>query len=361
MAEQVQTNNALALRGFFKFEASGVRTALATVVPLIGGQIFGFPAAGLFIGLSGLYLSVTDKEGSTFVTLLIGLLLNAAMMFAGTVVGNDVWLSIGLLFAAAFIGGMASAFGEVAGQIGFVATLVFAVALGQAGDFNAGRDRFFAFLAGGAFSLILTLTLWYFDRKTSSAIDDTDAQKKIESETKRNPVRGLIEQLTTKSIIFRHALRLAIASAIAIAIYKFFRLEHGYWLIITVLVIVKPVFADTRQRAFERVFGSVAGGIIAVVIAALVQNIIILDVLLVIFSVLAFSHVRTNYGFYVLFLTPFVVLMIDTVVPGDWQIALVRIFDTLNRRRNRAFRHLFTTPANLTGAQTLLSAYVRRT
>ena len=329
MAEQVRSNKLFDWRDFLKFEASGVRTSLATVLPLIIGQITGFPAVGLFIGLSGLYLSVTDKEGSTFLTLLAGLILNAVMMFAGTLIGNDIWLSIGLLFAVAFIGGMLSAFGEIVGQIGYVATLVFAVALGQADSADAARERFLAFLAGGAFSLLLTLILWFFNRKTSSAVDETDAQKAIEKETKKNPLRGLLEQLTPKSIIFRHALRLSVASAIAIAIYKFFKLEHGYWLIITVLVIVKPVFADTRKRAFERVLGSVAGGIIAVIIAALFQNIIILDVLLIFFSVLAFSHVRTNYGFYVLFLTPFVVLMIDTVIPGNWEIAFVRILDTM--------------------------------
>lgn len=329
MTAQVSANNFLHPRTFFKLEASGVRTSLATVLPLIIGQIAGFPAIGLFIGLSGLYLSVTDKEGATVFTLLAGLILNAALMFAGTIIGNDIWLSIGLLFLVAFIGGMMSAFGEVIGQVGYVTTLVFAVALGQPSNLEAGKERFYAFLAGGAFSLILTMLLWAFDRKTSSALDEPEEQKEIEIETKKHPLRGLLEQMTPRSIIFRHALRLAVASAIAIAVYKFFRLEHGYWLIITVLVIVKPIFADTQKRALERVLGSVAGGILAVVIAAFVQNIVVLDVLLILFSALAFSHVRTNYGFYVLFLTPFVVLMIDTVIPGDWQIAFVRILDTL--------------------------------
>lgn len=329
MTEQVQSDNFLHPGNFFRIEASGVRTALATVLPLIAGQIMHYPAIGLFVGLSGLYLSVTDKEGSTISTLLAALILNAFVMSAGTLLGNNIWLSIILLFVVAFVGGMTAAFGEVVGQIGYVATLVFAVALGQAADFNAARERFFAFLAGGAFSLLLTLTLWFFNRRTSSAIDETDAQIKIENETKENPLRGLLKQMSPRSIIFMHALRLAVATAVAIAIFKFFRLEHGYWLIITVLVIVKPVFADTRRRALERVLGSVGGGIFAIVIAALFQNLIILDVLLVVFSVLAFSHVRTNYGFYVFFLTPFVVLMIDTVIPGDWEIAIVRIFDTL--------------------------------
>jgi hypothetical protein len=329
MEEQVRAENFFHWRRFLKLEASGVRTSLATVLPLIAGQIAGFPSIGLFVGLSGLYLSVSDKQGSTIWTLFFGLILNAAMMFAGTIIGNDVWLSVALLFALAFVGGMMSAFGEVAGQIGYVTTLVFAVALGQAGTFESAQERFLAFLAGGALSLLLTQTLWLFNRKTSSATDESDAQKEIERETKKHPLHGLIEQLTPKSIIFRHAMRLAVASAIAIAVYKFFRVEHGYWLIITVLVIVKPIFADTRRRALERVLGSVAGGILAVIIAALVQNIVALDVLLILFSVLAFSHVRTNYGFYVLFLTPFVVLMIDTVIPGDWEIAFVRILDTL--------------------------------
>lgn len=329
MAEQVSQNNFWHWRNFFKLEASGVRTSLATVLPLIVGQIAGYPAIGLFVGLSGLYLSVSDKEGSTVSTLTAGLFLNAAAMYAGTIFGNDFWLSISLLFLVAFTGGMMAAFGEIAGQSGYVTTLVFAVALGQAANHAAASERFFAFLAGGAFSLLLTLLLWAFNRRTSSASDETEAQKNIEIETKENPVKGLWKQLTPRSIIFRHALRLAVASTIAIAVYKFFRLEHGYWLIITVLVIVKLIFADTRKRALERILGSVAGGILAVIIAALIQNIVVLDILLVLFSILAFSHVRTNYGFYALFLTPFVVLMIDTVIPGDWKIAVVRILDTL--------------------------------
>jgi hypothetical protein len=329
MAEVVRPNNSFQPRAFLKLEPSGVRTSLAAVLPLIVGQLVGYPSIGLYVGLSGLYLSVSDKEGSTLLTLLIGIMLNAVVIFSGTLIGNFMLPAIALLFILAFAGGMMAAFGEVAAQIGFVITLIFAVALGQPGNFQTATERFQAFLVGGAFSLILTSTLWYFNRKTSSAIDETDAQKEIEMQTQMNPVRGLLDQLTPRSIIFRHAMRLAVAAMIAVAIFKYFRVEHGYWLIITALVIVKPIFADTRRRAIERVLGSVAGGILAVLIAATVQNIIVIDILLLVFSVLAFSHVRTNYGFYALFLTPFVVLMIDTVVPGDWQIAFVRILDTL--------------------------------
>ena len=44
---------------------------------------------------------------------------------------------------------------------------------------------------------------------------------------------------------------------------------------------------------------------------------------------LAYSNLPRHYGLYVFFLTPFVVVMINTVAPGDWQIALLRIGYTL--------------------------------
>ena len=329
MAEETATLSFFHWRNFLKIEASGVRTSLATTLPLILGQILGYPMIGLYIGLSGLYLSVTDKEGSTIGTLIFAVFSNALMMFAGTIIGNDIWLSVSLLFVIAFIGGMMSAYGAVSSQIGYVSTLVFAVALGQPGSFEAGQQRILEFLVGGAWSVILTLVLWSFNRKTSSAASPAGIEQERLFEEKPGLWKIFYENLTLKSIICRHALRLGIASAIAIALYKIFRIEHGYWLIITVLVIVKPVFADTRKRALERVAGSVVGGIVAVIFAALIQNVIALDALLVLFSILAFSHVRTNYGFYVLFLTPFVVLMLDTVIPGDWEVAFVRILDTL--------------------------------
>ena len=142
-AEQTKPSHFFHWRNFLKLEASGIRTAMATVLPLIIGQIAGFPAVGLFVGLSGLYLSVTDKEGSTVGSLFLAMFLNTLMIIAGTIIGNDIWLSIFLMFAVAFVGGMTGTFGEVASQIGFVATLVFAVALGQPANFEIGIERVF--------------------------------------------------------------------------------------------------------------------------------------------------------------------------------------------------------------------------
>jgi len=314
----------------FRIEASGVRTALSAVLPLIVGQALGHAAQGLLVGLGGLYLSITDKEGSTFASLVAAALVNGAALLAGSLCGNDPRLSMSAMFAWAFVGGMASAYGEVAMQIGFISAVTFAVALGLPAGFAAASERTGLFVAGGALGVALTLTLWRLHQQTSELSETPDVESQELSDGAGGGFFGRsLRHLTFRSIIFRHALRLAVAATIAVAVFKFLRLERGYWVIITVLVIVKPVFADTRRRALERVLGSVAGGAFAALLAASIHNIIALDALLLVFSVLAYSHVRENYGIYVLFLTPFVILMIETAEPTDWHVAFVRIGNTL--------------------------------
>jgi hypothetical protein len=315
--------------GLLRVEAAGVRTAAAAVLPLILGQALGRPALGLLVGLGGLYLSVTDKEGSTVRSLLVAALLNGAALLAGTLSGGSAALSIAVMFAWALLAGMASAYGEVASQVGFISAIAFATSLGSPASLGAGAGRTAAFVAGGLWGAALTLLLWRLHRQTSEPSETPESGRRDVYDPRRGPVATFASNFTFRSIIFRHALRLAVASTIAVALYKTLRLERGYWLIITVLVIVKPVFVDTRRRTLERLLGSVVGGALAALLAAFVHDVIALNLLLVVFSVLAYSHVRHNYSLFVVFLTPFVVLMIETVQPTDWRIALTRVLDTL--------------------------------
>ncbi|HST51146.1 MAG TPA: FUSC family protein [Pyrinomonadaceae bacterium] len=325
------------MKKLLKVEASGIRTALSAVLPLVVGQWLGYPAPGLLVGLGGLYLSITDKEGSTVTSLLMATVINGAAMLAGSLCGEHVWLSMFVTFAWAFVGGMMSVYGEVVAQIGFISTVTFAVALGLPAGLAASVERMGLFVAGGLWGVTLTLILWRFHQKTGEISEvpgfENESLSVSSASSGDAAGRGLFGRfalhLSFRSIIFRHALRLAVAATIAVGIFKFFKLERGYWVIITVLVIVKPVFVDTRKRALERVLGSVVGGAVAALLAASIHNIVVLDTLLLLFSVLAYSHVRENYGFYVLFLTPFVVLMIETTEPTDSRITLIRISNTL--------------------------------
>lgn len=55
------------------------------------------------------------------------------------------------------------------------------------------------------------------------------------------------------------ALKIAIAVVVAMILFKFFNINHGYWLAFTALVVVKPTLGGTIKRARERFIGTFIG------------------------------------------------------------------------------------------------------
>jgi uncharacterized membrane protein YccC len=139
----------------------------------------------------------------------------------------------------------------------------------------------------------------------------------------------LRDNLTRDSLIFRHALRLAVACATAVAVYSSFHIAHGAWVTLTVFVILKPDFGGTRQRAIQRVAGTVAGGLLGIALAYGIQHPLAILIALGVLAFAAFSQMSLEYHRFVFFLTPFVVMLLSLGHPGDWQVALVRMVNTV--------------------------------
>ncbi|MDQ2862570.1 MAG: FUSC family protein, partial [Bacteroidota bacterium] len=69
--------------------------------------------------------------------------------------------------------------------------------------------------------------------------------------------------LSLKSSVFRHSLRMMISCGVGYMIAKLLpNGHHSYWLLLTIIVILKPGFSLTRQRNFERFTGTIAGGLL---------------------------------------------------------------------------------------------------
>jgi uncharacterized membrane protein YccC len=142
-------------------------------------------------------------------------------------------------------------------------------------------------------------------------------------------VSQLVGNLTFRSLTFRHALRLAVTVTAAVALPILLHLPHEAWVALTVIVILKPNFGGTYQQAKQRVIGTVAGSVVGALLAAAFSGLVALDLLLLLLGTLAFSLTARNYGLGVLFLTPFIVLLLNTVQPGNWEVAASRSLDTI--------------------------------
>lgn len=144
----------------------------------------------------------------------------------------------------------------------------------------------------------------------------------------RSVLEPLRENLNPHSVIFRHALRLGVSAALATALVTGLGLNHGYWVIITVNVVLQPYAGLTLQRSLQRVAGTLLGAALAAGLVALVKDPnIILVAIMVLFAV-AMSVQPISLPAFQVLLTPALVLLAE-LQSGDWELAGVRFFNTL--------------------------------
>ena len=79
----------------------------------------------------------------------------------------------------------------------------------------------------------------------------------------RDPIAAMRANLTPDSAVLRHAVRMAVLVAGSDLVVRLAGFAHGYWVSLTVLVVLRPDFATTFQRAVLRVLGTVVGLVVA--------------------------------------------------------------------------------------------------
>lgn len=169
----------------------------------------------------------------------------------------------------------------------------------------------------------------YFNtNKTEFKNNETDLTKFL-SHQSFNP-KLLKDNLTLKSSTFRHALRMVIVMLIAYSITRLFSFgNHSYWILMTILVILKPGWSLTKQRNYQRMSGTIIGGLAGIVILLAVDQEVIKFIFLMIFMVLTYSFIRVNYILGVMFLTPYLLLLYSFLGVGTLDILEERIINTL--------------------------------
>ncbi|MDE9434530.1 TIGR01666 family membrane protein [Xenorhabdus bovienii] len=134
--------------------------------------------------------------------------------------------------------------------------------------------------------------------------------------------------LTPKSALFRHAIRMSALLCTGYAIIQLFDLQRGYWILLTSLFVCQPNYNATRRRLALRVTGTLAGILIGLPILYFVPSIEGQLVLIIISGVLFFAFRNIQYAHATLFITLLVLLSFNLLGEG-FEVALPRITDTL--------------------------------
>jgi uncharacterized membrane protein YccC len=128
-------------------------------------------------------------------------------------------------------------------------------------------------------------------------------------------------------VLVRQAIGMALAGAIGLAVVPFTHQSNGAWLVTGALMVFKPGHGETVRVALTRAGATVFGAAFAGGIAALTGQPWVLLVLALALTWCAEAVVRRSFAVFVLLITPLSILLINVMVPGDWEVAFLRVAD----------------------------------
>lgn len=139
----------------------------------------------------------------------------------------------------------------------------------------------------------------------------------------------LLENFNLKSAIFKHALRISLVMMIGYSIGEYFSFQNAYWILLTIIVIMRPGYGLTKDRSKQRIIGTIIGAAISVGIVLVIQNVVVYGVLGVGSLIMAFSMIQKNYKTAAVFITLSVVFVYALLRPDVLDVIQFRVVDTL--------------------------------
>ena len=127
----------------------------------------------------------------------------------------------------------------------------------------------------------------------------------------------------------RYALRSAIAAAVALFIYKWFHVDHGYWLPFSVMIVIQPYFGATFKKAIDRIAGTLFGGLAGSVLLRLPAGLHIKEAILFLTFILMVYYIRKKYAIAAFVITLNLVLLFNIEASYNNMLMVTRALCTI--------------------------------
>ncbi|MBD1395954.1 FUSC family protein [Pontibacter sp. JH31] len=139
----------------------------------------------------------------------------------------------------------------------------------------------------------------------------------------------LKENFTPESPIFKHAARVTIAMLLGYGLGILFPIQNAYWILLTIVVIMRPGYTLTKERAKHRLYGTLIGAAVAAVVVLSVRNVYLYGALAMVSLVLSFAFIQKNYRTSSVFVTTGVIFIYALITPNAFDVIQYRVIDTL--------------------------------
>ena len=169
------------------------------------------------------------------------------------------------------------------------------------------------------------------DRNTSIKSAKPGAANDVEHFITRQDYSAqlILQSLNLNAPIFRHALRIAVTAVVGFGLGSFFEIQNPYWILLTIVVIMRPGYGLTKQRSKHRIIGTLIGAAVATGIVYLFQDDKMLFRVLAILSfILAQASLQKNYRTGALFITLSIIFAYALLRPDVLLVIQYRVIDT---------------------------------
>ena len=160
--------------------------------------------------------------------------------------------------------------------------------------------------AGGLLQAGFSLCVWLAGDRSEEGGEGWDT---------RATLRTLGSNLSLESTSFRHGLRFGAALAAGVSLYWLIGMhEHGFWIPLTILFVLRPEKEETFRRLILRAVGTAAGLIVATALAEwLGGNGVVVALALTIATGLAYGLLTVQYALFTAAITTYAVLLADSI------------------------------------------------
>jgi hypothetical protein len=334
--------------------SAGIRTGVLIIGLLAIGLISNHIRESVLAVLGTINVSLIEiqqpKWTKMIPTLILVSIINAFLFTIGSLIGTTgSYLGVSFFALGLFIISYMGVYPNAV-SIVIISSVIFSVGVSLPGiNIIPSGERFLLLFSGGLWgtlgAAIIPIIVLAKERSTREAIAATATT--IATATAKPPYsvhhfsfphsiiqvfNPLVSNMSLRSGHFQFAIAFAITGAIGLLIAQGLGLLRGYWVLITICVLLlRSDISVTFSFTSMRIIGTIVGAGVGMIIIANVMHSSIWMLFFIIFILASsFFAVRTvNYALATLFLTPFILVLLDILIPGQALLAQTRILDTL--------------------------------
>jgi uncharacterized membrane protein YccC len=143
-------------------------------------------------------------------------------------------------------------------------------------------------------------------------------------------LKTLLSNLRPDSPVFRFALRVSMAISVGLAVGHWLPYAaHSYWIVLTIVIILRPTFSMTRQRRADRIIGTIIGCVITAIVIRFVHSNIVLMAILFLSIVATPTFIYLRYRYTAIAVSLMILLQMHLVAPSNPNLVSERLIDTL--------------------------------